>query len=58
MDINKIKSEAIEQERLSIVIHSPPREGSFLDGANWAFEEISKQLESRALEALNVKTKE
>jgi len=48
--INKTKSDAVEQARLSVVIHSPSREGTFIDGADWAFDEISDQLENYAKE--------
>lgn len=48
--INLIKAEAIEEARLSIIIHSPPREGTFLEGAEWVFDEISKQLEKNVFE--------
>lgn len=51
--LNQIKADAIENARLSIIIHSPAREGTFLDGADWAFEKISKQLEDRVSELTN-----
>lgn len=46
------KAFAVEEARLSIIIHSYAREGTFLDGADWAFVEISKQLEKRVAELL------
>lgn len=45
-EINKIKSKAVEEARLSLVLHTAPRSGTFIDGADWAFDEISKQLEA------------
>lgn len=52
---NQIKADAIEGARLSIIIHSPAREGTFLDGADWAFDDMSKQLENRVSELTNNK---
>jgi len=50
---NQIKADAVENARLSIVLHSPPRAGTFLDGADWAFNDMSRQLEDRVSELKN-----
>ena len=51
--LNRIKAEAIEEARLSLIISSPAKpEKTYLDGADWAFEIISKQLERRVAELL------
>lgn len=47
---NKIKADAIEEARLSLVIYTKDWGSIFAEGADWGFDELSKQLEDRVAE--------